>query len=160
MSQSKKCAVCGGPLETTTSMENHKVAGQMFAVGFPVKKCGACGETFVEGEWAEDVELIIARHLALNGARSGEAFRYMRKALGMRATDLAALLDVAPETISRWETGERNVDRGALFALGSLVLDRFDGDTTAVERLRAVHEPPRLAKVVKLELPTQRRRTG
>ncbi len=39
----------------------------------------------------------------------------------LRATDLADLLGVAAETLSRWERGERPVDRAALTVIGALV---------------------------------------
>ncbi|HCF56532.1 MAG TPA: hypothetical protein DFS52_00855 [Myxococcales bacterium] len=34
----------------------------------------------------------------------------MRRALGLRSRDLAELLDVSPETVSRWENATRPVD--------------------------------------------------
>lgn len=49
-------------------------------------------------------ELLAAAALARHGVCTSEAFKFIRKSLGMRATDLGAVLGVAPETISRWET--------------------------------------------------------
>jgi len=69
---------------------------------------------------------------------SGEAFRFMRKAAGLRAKELAELLDVTPETISRWEKEHRQPDRKAMMVLGDLVLDRLKGEETALDRLRAL----------------------
>jgi transcriptional regulator with XRE-family HTH domain len=76
----------------------------------------------------------------------------MRKALGLRAADLAGLLGVAAETVSRWETGQRDVDRGALALVGGLVVDRLEGSTATLDRLRALAKPPRTAKTKALEL--------
>lgn len=45
--------------------------------------------------------MAVARDLAVGEALSGEGFLYMRKAIGMRSADLAALLDVLPETLVR-----------------------------------------------------------
>lgn len=35
----------------------------------------------------------------------GEEIRFMRKAIGLKAVELASFLDVVPETLSRWENG-------------------------------------------------------
>ena len=47
----------------------------------------------------------------------------MRKSVPLSAVELASLLRVAPETISRWETGERAVDRAAWLVVRALVLE-------------------------------------
>jgi transcriptional regulator with XRE-family HTH domain len=39
---------------------------------------------------------------------------------GCKATEIAELLDVRPETVSRWERGEVDIPRAAAFALGEL----------------------------------------
>lgn len=88
---------------------------------------------------------LVAGKLAELGARSGGAFHFMRKAIGMRAADLAELLGVPPETLSQWENGQRGMDRGAIVALGSLVLDRIDGRSTTLDRLQALRDPHRSA---------------
>jgi DNA-binding transcriptional regulator YiaG len=99
-----------------------KIAGRTFSVDVSVTE-SEDGPT-VNLRDAADAELAIATALALEGPVHGEAFKFMRKAMGMPATELGELLGVAAETISRWETGAREVDRGAWLALGSLVLER------------------------------------
>ena len=83
-------------------------------------------------------ELAVAREFADVGVDTGEAFRRMRKALGLRATDLAQLLDLTPETISHWETGKVVINRAAFVALGAMVQDAIDGRTTTRDRLAAL----------------------
>jgi putative zinc finger/helix-turn-helix YgiT family protein len=136
----------------TKVAERRKVAGHTFTAELAAEQCKVCGETYVDAADIEAFELAIARALAQSGASNGEAFRFMRKALGFTAVELGDLLGVAAETISRWETGQRDVDRGALVAVGSLVLDRIEGRTATIDRLRAIREPPRLAKVVAIEV--------
>ncbi|MDX2088302.1 MAG: helix-turn-helix domain-containing protein [Kofleriaceae bacterium] len=75
----------------------------------------------------------------------------MRKALGMRAVDLAQLLDVTAETVSRWETGKIDVETRAFALLGTLVIERLEGRDDAVQRLRAI-EKASTAEPVVLEL--------
>ncbi len=152
-----KCTQCGGSLVKATTKERREVAGQTFTAEIPAQECKACGETLVEASALEAYELAIARTLATEGADSGEAFKFMRKALGLRAADLAQLLGVAAETLSRWECDQRPVDRGALVVLGSLVLDRCEGRTTTIDRLHALGSHPKLAKSVAVDIHVQPR---
>src|SRR4051794_4971557 len=48
---------------------------------------------------------------------SGDELRFARKAMGLRQPDLAALLDVAPEPVSRWETGAEPIRRQTQLAV-------------------------------------------
>jgi putative zinc finger/helix-turn-helix YgiT family protein len=147
-----RCVECEGVLVKMKVAERRKVAGHTFTAELTAEQCKACGETYVDGADLEAFELAIARELAQSGTSSGESFRFMRKALGFTAVDLGDLLGVAAETISRWETGQRDVDRGALVTVGSLVLDRIEGRTATIARLRAIREPLRLAKVVEVDV--------
>jgi transcriptional regulator with XRE-family HTH domain len=88
----------------------------------------------------------------LQGPATGETFRFMRKSLGMRAADLAELLDVTPETISRWETGKLDVARSAWATLADVVVEQAEGRSRMLDRLRTLREPKKLAKAVRLEL--------
>ena len=71
-------------------------------------------------------------------------------ALGLKATQLGELLDTAPETISRWETGKRPPERGAVVIVAALVDDELSGRTTTADRIRALHHPHKLGKRVRL----------
>jgi transcriptional regulator with XRE-family HTH domain len=80
----------------------------------------------------------------------------MRKALGLRATDLAELLDVTPETVSRWETDRVPLDRGALATLGALLRDARAGSTATLDHLRTLAHPPRGPREIAVRLPAMR----
>lgn len=123
-------------LETT-----REVDGVVFEGHLPATECTGCG--LVQGEHGSDrrFTLEVARLLADTGQSSGEAFRFLRKAIGLRATELAAFLNLAPETISRWETNKRAVDRAALALLGIAVRDALEGRTTTLDGLRALTNP-------------------
>jgi transcriptional regulator with XRE-family HTH domain len=75
------------------------------------------------------------------GLRSGDSFKFMRKALGMTAIELAQAFNVAPETISRWENEQREVDWPEFMLLGFLIDDKLAGRTTTLPRLQALAEP-------------------
>ncbi len=77
----------------------------------------------------------------------------MRKVLGLRATDLGDLLDIAPETISRWENGAIPVEARAFVLLGALVTDRINGRTDTADRLHALRSPKKPPKrALKIDL--------
>jgi DNA-binding transcriptional regulator YiaG len=126
------------------------VAGRTFSRQVPVLRCEKCGETYFQGNDLLEVEIEAAGVIAREGPSNGETFRFMRKALGLRAVDLAELLGVAPETLSRWENGQRPVDRAAWVALGAMAQERLEGRTTMLERLKALIKPSPLPKLVRL----------
>ena len=150
----KRCTHCdkGGVLASRTAENSREVGGHLFVAFLPAQACTACDKLYFDNNVLERFELHVAGKLADAGVSTGPAFRFMRKSLGMRATDLAALLDVSAETISRWETEKRAVDRGALALVGALVRDNLEGRTSTLEQLRALREPRPLAKTIQLDL--------
>jgi len=78
-------------------------------------------------------ERAIAKDLAARGVRTGDEFKLVRKVAGLRAVDVAAMLNVTPETVSRWERGTVEVPRAAAYVLGDLL----DHPKLARERLEA-----------------------
>jgi DNA-binding transcriptional regulator YiaG len=44
---------------------------------------------------------------------NGKELKFLRKAIGLKAVDLAKFLDVAPETLSRWENGKEAISTNA-----------------------------------------------
>jgi DNA-binding transcriptional regulator YiaG len=101
----------------------------------PALRCPSCGDVQIESALAQRFQLAVCCELADAGVSSGEALRHMRKALGLRAAELARLLDVTPETISHWETGKASLNRAAFAAVCAMVQDALDGRTTTRDRL-------------------------
>ncbi len=144
----KQCAACGAKkLVRVVQAAEVRVGRRTFAGDVEARRCSACGETFTSGEAGEVLELAAARWLVDNGFSSGEEIRFLRKVAGLRAVDLAELLDVSAEAVSHWETGKHHAARGTLATLGALVVDALCGSTATRDRLRALRSPPRLAKV-------------
>jgi DNA-binding transcriptional regulator YiaG len=139
-------------MEDAQAPDSIEVAQHTFVSQLPVRRCRACGETYVQPDALERFELLVAVKLVQSGENSGEVLRFLRKTLPLRAVDLAELLDVTPETVSRWETGKLPVERRALALLGSLVVDKHEGRTSTLERLRALSKPRPLGKTVRLKL--------
>lgn len=137
-----KCADCGGTkFKDVRHQVEQRVAGVRFSVDTRARKCGQCGELYFTCAALEDAELGMAAELARRGVRNGESFRFMRKALGMRAADIAELLDVSADTVSRWERGAAVVDHSAFAVLGALAAERREGRADMLERLKAVRDP-------------------
>ena len=80
----------------------------------------SCGEILFAAAEVEHWEHEIATALVARGVRTGPEFTLVRKAAGLRATEVAEIFGVRPETVSRWERGEVEVPRTAAYALGEL----------------------------------------
>lgn len=86
------------------------------------QRCDSCGERLYTGLEVDRQFDEVARAIVARGIRDGSEFQFVRKATGFRAADVAELLDVRPETVSRWERGEAEIPRAAVYALGQLFL--------------------------------------
>jgi DNA-binding transcriptional regulator YiaG len=85
-------------------------------------ECDVCKEIFYSSSEVRRQESYAAATIAERGIETPGQFKFIRKQANLQAAQLAALLDVAPETISRWEHGERPIPRLAAFALAELYL--------------------------------------
>ena len=82
--------------------------------------CDSCDETFFTHEEVGRQDMCIAAGVVERGIQTGKEFRFIRKKVDLRSNELAALLDVTPETVSRWEKGKLPIPKLAAFALGEL----------------------------------------
>lgn len=83
-------------------------------------ECTKCGEILFAASEVEANERTAATAIVERGIRTPKEFRFVRKAAGLQANELASMLDVRPETVSRWERGEVDIPRPISFALGEL----------------------------------------
>lgn len=116
-----------------------RVAGFVFTAQLPVRMSRE-GPVFHSRDLRR-FELSVARRLAELGVATGEAFCYLRKSLGFTLTQVAALLDVVPETIRKWESGDVEVPRAAFALLGTMVDDELRGNDRARRYLEALAHP-------------------
>jgi DNA-binding transcriptional regulator YiaG len=150
MSGERRCAACHGELEDCTEtlsveLPRSDVTAQVSA---PAARCAGCGVVRVEPEVRARADLALARALADAGAHGGDAFRVMRKALALRAADLARLLAVTPETVSHWETGKALPARCAFATLAAMIEDALGGRRSTRDRLEALAEGRPLPRTV------------
>jgi DNA-binding XRE family transcriptional regulator len=105
------------------------------SVPVPARRCTRCSGVHVDRAAFGRSRLALCKALADAGVHTGEVLRLMRKALDLRACDLARLLDLTPETVSHWETGKKAPNRCAFVALAAMVEDTLAGRTTTRDRL-------------------------
>lgn len=101
------------------------------------QRCSSCGERLYSGLEVDRQFDEVARAIVARGIRDGSEYQFVRKATGFRASDVAELLGVRPETISRWERGEAEIPRAAAYALGQLLIAP-EPTRKALETLAAV----------------------
>src|SRR5450432_1223487 len=94
--------------------------GPVGAMGISVlgrgEHCNPCDETiFTHAEMVRQSEEAAAG-LVERGIRTWKEFRFVRRVADLPANDVAAMLDVTPETISRWEHGKLPIPKLAAFA--------------------------------------------
>lgn len=126
----------------------------------PAAACKRCHAVFLPAEGVARIDLVVASELAMRASPSGEAFRFIRRALGLKAMDLALLLRVTPETISRWENDQRPIDANAWITVGSLVLESASQAPETMQRLNGLQKPKKLPKTVHLDTSSARAAAG
>jgi putative zinc finger/helix-turn-helix YgiT family protein len=133
------CAECkSGRLRERVVKERLNVSGVTFTQNIQASLCRKCGADYITHEDLGRFELAVSGWLGSHGVRAPESFKFIRKALGLKAADLAARLDLTPETVSRWENGRGSIDEGAFAVLRGLVADRIAGSDQTVTMLRAI----------------------
>ena len=147
-----KCVQCGhdGLKETTKVHEIH-IGDAVVRGTVPAETCPKCKEVYVTGDALERLELQVAASVVRSGVVNGATFRFMRKALGLQAKDMLEVIGTPPETVSRWETGARDVDRFAWITLAMMVIDTTKERAPSTrEVVRATLAPSSLPRSVKV----------
>lgn len=121
-----QCIECGRAAKRGTVEHVTVVGDDRFAVPVKAWIC-PCGESLVEGAELERAEYEVASRLVVGGLVNKDSFRFLRTVLGWSGREAARRLGVSHESISRWETGARPLDRFVWITLASLVRDKKDG---------------------------------
>jgi putative zinc finger/helix-turn-helix YgiT family protein len=148
-----RCSECRkGEYRPAMVQDSIKVSGHVFRTELPGVRCEECSDVAIDGPSIERFELMAAAHLARSGQVNGAILRFQRKAIGLGAKNLAELLGVAPETISRWENGKQPIDPLAAALVGAMALERAESRSTTAEALRAIRDPKPLGETIQIEL--------
>lgn len=118
-----KCYKCGG--ETKPKEVNWTVNFGGHDIVHPVMAdvCRECGEWTLSAQDVERLELQSAIQALGGFLLTGPILREVRKALGLKQTELAEKLGVAWETVSRWESEKRPMELWVKAALMGLVIE-------------------------------------
>lgn len=138
-----KCAKCGTRTKRQPAAHALTVSGVELRGEVTEDTCPKCGDATMAVAELERFELNASAALASHGVCTGEAFRFIRKALGMRAADVADVLGTTPETVSRWENGQRDVDRHVFAMLGELAIAEAEGRPSPAGRFKALADTDR-----------------
>lgn len=134
-----RCVMCKHPtLEPGVVDETVKVGELSYTAEVPALVCPTCHESYLSAETLRRLGALVAADLAREGVGTSEAFRYMRKRLQLQAKELAALLEVSPEAISRWEHGVHQPDPKAVRLLGAMVLESLGEGPGLLRYLRSL----------------------
>jgi putative zinc finger/helix-turn-helix YgiT family protein len=118
------CPTCGTMMKETRAALHASVNGEDVTVrSVPHFKCPKCGEqvlTYTQARRFE--EDAIALYRKKYGLLSGDEIRAIREQHDLTQVELARLLRLGPNTISRWESA-RNVQTGALDVLLRMIRD-------------------------------------
>lgn len=119
-----KCHSCGGKnLEGQAIKVPVKVGEHTVLDGSMMRPvCMECGEYRLPASMLEKAELrAVVIAFAEVPEISGGMLRSARKALGMTQAVMAEAIGTTPESVSRWERGERDMERWVGLAVVGLV---------------------------------------
>lgn len=117
------------------------VAGHDFVIGDVPYVVHPDGQQVVDSAVTDQIQAMIAGEFARHGICSGATFKSMRKALRLKSIDVADLLGVTPETVSRWESGVLPMSRPAWIAVAALLRDTLEGRSEVRGVLEAAAKP-------------------
>ena len=161
MARDRRCGGCGheelAPSSGTVSVELAR-CGVVATASVPARTCPRCGRVHVAPAALARAQLAVGCALADHGVQTGDAFRQLRKALALRAAELARLLGVTPETISHWETGRATPARGAFVALAAMAEEAIRGRSTTRDRLAALADARPWPRTLAVEVSSRARR--
>jgi putative zinc finger/helix-turn-helix YgiT family protein len=118
------CPTCGATMRRQTSGAFLLINGERISVpAFAHLRCPKCGEAVLSlAEGRELQRRAIERYRAKYGLLSANEIRGIRSRLGLTQAELARLLRLGGNTISRWEAG-RNVQTAAMDVLLRMIRD-------------------------------------
>jgi putative zinc finger/helix-turn-helix YgiT family protein len=118
------CPHCGSEMKETTGKLSFPINGEEIAVSdSPHLRCRKCDEVVLRLDEARRLrERALEFYRKKYGLLAGEEIRRLRERLALTQGQLAELLRLGVNTISRWESG-RNVQTAAMDVLLRLVRD-------------------------------------
>lgn len=118
------CPACGTTMREATGTLKLPVNGEEVAVPEAAHlECPACGEVVLRRDEARALrEAALAHYRTKHDLLSGDEIRTIRERHNLTQNQMAALLRLGANTLSRWEAG-RNVQTAAMDVLMRLIRD-------------------------------------
>ena len=120
-----KCSVCNKPLKETSELYHYTECGldNVYLGGVDIYKCENCGNIEAKIPKIDELHMVIAKCIISKPQRlNNKEIRYLRKYLGLKAVDLAKILNVSKSTLSRWEAGKEKIGTANDILLRLLVI--------------------------------------
>jgi putative zinc finger/helix-turn-helix YgiT family protein len=139
----KRCPGCRGPMSEVVRDHHYVESGLDFVYldELPVAVCDSCGEELLAIPAIESLHRTIALAIAGKSARlSPQEIKFLRKYLGLSNTDFARTMGVAPETSSRWASGEAPMGTSADRLLRLLVVRGERPESYPIEKLQNIDD--------------------
>ena len=109
----QKCLECGGEIRTVKNLPYHYDESGLDVVlyGITQFQCRSCGENYVSLPNIERLHRTIGGFICAQrkALLTPAEIIFLRKDLHLKSKEMAALLGVRPETISRWERGKEEI---------------------------------------------------
>jgi putative transcriptional regulator len=134
-----KCSECGGPLTTEHAAVRRYVIGGLPHVelhGIEVTRCETCGKESIAIPRIGQLHRVIAHTFVTQHRMLAPVeIRFLRAHIGLSGVDFAQRMGVSRETVSRWETGKREMGAVADRLLRLLVVTHEPTDNYAIDDL-------------------------
>ena len=132
------CVICEGhPSMIPGKAPTHVIVGGItYKAELPAEICPKCHRPYFSMADEARFEQSVALRVALDCVPHPEGVRVMRKALGLSTVELSKLMDTVQESISRWETGKRPLDKKVYAVLCLLTADSLLGSKQVVGMLK------------------------
>jgi putative zinc finger/helix-turn-helix YgiT family protein len=150
----KQCPECGKEMVLKRYKHETPVGGLRAIDGTQMAfQCDACGEVEITVDQLQGYERRAAALVLRDGrVTNGAVLRFSRKALGLTQAQLAQLLGIASETVSRWENDHDPPNRPHQLAIVSLLEGVETGMLDLQEALSIAGADRRSAPPAQLEV--------
>ena len=128
---------CEAEMDLVTRTDDLVFADVPFRVTWTIWECPRDGSTIVPVDVHRIYDQNVLRTIATRGPATSRTFRALRDSLNLSGIELANLLDVTPETVSRWETGKKPLNPLAWVVVASMALDKLEGRAVMRRQLLA-----------------------
>ena len=146
------CSACEGTAQTVVlpAYETDLGGVRVRLINAAIREiCPACGEATIEIPDLDGLARAAAMVRALLPLRlTGKDVRFLRHALDMSGRAFAEAMDLTPETVSRWENGERGIGGSVEKLLRHNICALLHKDTPAI-----VYDPADITRMRILNAP-------